>query len=1523
MKRELNEKLNSKEIYSKTNFKLKYKIKKRPKKAKENNYIINNIVIYKNNKNSNVSKGQKEIKYFTFIQKKFNLPLLIIFILVINLIIPIFSSKNIGIGKLSFLNEITIKIIGTDAQSILNQKYSYQPDEIYIQNISYEIDEQNRIMDLINYENNITMKWKSNLIDCKSMFAGLTNIIEIDLSNFDISEVISMNGMFQNCFNLEYIKFNNSIENKLKVNDISNMFENCNSLKTLDLSNLDTSNVINMMLIFSNCWSMTSLNLDRINTSSVMIFLGVFYNCSSLESLDLSSFDTSNSNIMNYMFFNCSSLTSLNLSNFKTSYTSTMAGMFYNCVKLKYLDLSNFDTSSSSNFNNLFSNCTELISLDISNFNTTKANSISEMFSNCNNLQYINISNFIGKDNINDSDLLIGVPENITYCFNKESEITQLFENLRAKNCSINDCSNDWITKERKMITEKNMCVYDCSEDDTYKNEFKNKCYIDCPEGTYLSNENNKCIIICEENLPYEMNEECVSNCSTVDFFINKCKISNQNINAKEKMIDIILNEISDGSANILLSKVLNQDKKDYLINNNNSEIFHITSLSNQKKNEYNNISSIDIGECEDILKEVYQINTNETLILFKTDFYIEEYMIPITEYEIYNPQTKEKLDLSYCKGNTLKIYSPVSVSIDEKYLYKYDPNSDYYKDKCYLYTSECVNDDILEERKNEFNNNYLSLCEGNCEFIEYNKTTQKVLCECPFKSEFMKLSEIINKKDKLLYYNFKLEIDNLNTNSYSDSNYNTNNINSKTNFISNKTDIINLCLFKEKKTLKCEESISFEDLINQKYIPLNSIHSIKKVFELFDEHLNNKSININKDEIIEGEDVIYQITETTKKLKKNNNSYIDLGECETILKKQCGIEEPLIIFMVDIKRNDTISTQVEYQVYNPHNFEKLNLTYCENVKIDIYSPTYMDVDVYNLAKYLKENGYDIFDSSDDFYNDICSSFTSYNNTDVILNDRRKDFYNPNITLCEDNCQYKEFNIETLKVKCQCNVKTSVNDTTEIKFSPNKIIENFYKLEKYANLKIIVCYNQVFNLSKLKKNYGSYFIIIIGLLFIITMIIVFLTIEKKINGILKNIKTNFFPLNKQLNRKDKNKKKDQNEIISKKHISLNKNKSSIFKAYKAYKNSKIKNENSTILNSKRNINKLINNPNKKIKKKNNINYKNKKKKLNIKNLNECKKNSKALLNMKNLVNSISEKMIVKNSPSRYKKTVKNNNINNIFIFSNKINKHKNFLIIKNDKNKENGNFNFIDKIIDSVPKNKRYKYFIDEELNSFEYKDALNIDTRSFFQMYYSLLRQNHLIIFTFFVKNDYNTFLLKFALFLLSLSLFFFMNAIFFKDESLHKIYEDQGKYNILYQIPQILYSTIVSQIISSLLEKLSLSQDEIINIKEKFNLKKKINQEVKNVIKYITIKCTLFFIVSIIFLFGFWYYLSAFCAVYYNTQKPLMKDNIISFATSMLYPFFLILFPVILRIISLRKEIKCLYIFSNIMIKIIGIID
>ena len=304
---------------------------------------------------------------------------LIYLMIIIYLFLPVLANIHYEMRKYSFLNEITIKIIGTDTQNILYENYTFHPDEIYIQSNSYIIDEKNRIMNLIDDENYITMKWNYKVTNCMRMFDGLLNVTEIDLTNFDLSEVTVMNMMFRNCNNLEYIKFNNS-KSEMIVTDISNMFDHCISLKTLDLSNFNSSQVSNMISTFSNCWSLSSLNLNGSNTSSVVYFVQAFYNCISLTSLDLSSFDTSKAWMMNLMFYNCSSLISLNLLNFKTSKVHSFLGMFGQCSNLISLDLSNFDISSAASISNLFINCSRLISLDISNFNTLKSMSLNNFF---------------------------------------------------------------------------------------------------------------------------------------------------------------------------------------------------------------------------------------------------------------------------------------------------------------------------------------------------------------------------------------------------------------------------------------------------------------------------------------------------------------------------------------------------------------------------------------------------------------------------------------------------------------------------------------------------------------------------------------------------------------------------------------------------------------------------------------------------------------------------------------------------------------------------------------------------------------------------------------------------------------------------------------------------------------------------------------------------------------------------------------------------------------------------------------
>ena len=147
-----------------------------------------------------------------------------------------------------------------------------------------------------------------------------------------------------------------------------------------------------------------------------------------------------------------------------------------------------------------------------------------------------------------------------------------------------------------------------------------------------------------------------------------------------------------------------------------------------------------------------------------------------------------------------------------------------------------------------------------------------------------------------------------------------------------------------------------------------------------------------------------------------------------------------------------------------------------------------------------------------------------------------------------------------------------------------------------------------------------------------------------------------------------------------------------------------------------------------------------------------------------------------------------------------------------------------------------------------------------------------------------------------------------------MHKIYEDQGSFNFIYQIPQILYSTIISSVINSIIKTLSLTEKNILSIKkEKQNIKNRLN----NIIKCLKIKFIIFFILVFIFLGIFWYYISCFGAVYKNTQTYLIKDTLISFSLSLLYPFALSLIPGFFRIPSLKtnkKDTKCLYIFSKI---------
>ena len=238
-------------------------------------------------------------------------------------------------------------------------------------------------------------------------------------------------------------------------------------------------------------------------------------------------------------------------------------------------------------------------------------------------------------------------------------------------------------------------------------------------------------------------------------------------------------------------------------------------------------------------------------------------------------------------------------------------------------------------------------------------------------------------------------------------------------------------------------------------------------------------------------------------------------------------------------------------------------------------------------------------------------------------------------------------------------------------------------------------------------------------------------------------------------------------------------------------------------------------------------------------------------------------------------------------------------------------------IIKEIKKIKETIKFNSQELNDLNYTLALRYDKRRYCEYYSSLIKTKHNLIFSFFYNDDYNSKIIKIDLFFISFVSDFAINALFFNDDTMHKIYEENGKFQFLYQLPQMIYSFLISYIFNIPLNILALSEDDILtlkNDKSDGNLNKK--QQI--ILKKLKIKFLLYYIISTLFLLLFWYYISIFCVVYAHTQIHLINDTLISFVLSLAYPLIIYLLPGIFRIPSLsnkKKQKKYLFIISKVL--------
>ena len=740
------------------------------------------------------------------------------------------------------------------------------------------------------------------------------------------------------------------------------------------------------------------------------------------------------------------------------------------------------------------------------------------------------------------------------------------------------------------------------------------------------------------------------------------------------------------------------------------------------------------------------------------------------------------------------------------------------------------------------------------------------------------------------------------------------------------------LCLKYKEEEVTNNETCTIEEIIqnNCTQHELND-EQIKKVYNLIKKTFLKK--NYTQEVTIITKNVIFEIGESDqlKIIKKSILSSLDLGDCEIKLKRKYNISdnEPLIIYKIDIKSPDYLTTNVQYEVYQLNTQNQLDLTICSEDQINLYVPVNLDSSTESLYESLNNSGYNLFDSNDSFYNDICTRYTTENKTDIIIPDRQNILYqnNGNLNLCQENCSLEEYSITTKKVRCLCGVQKEKNLTStidSITFLRTSIFYGFIVTITNSNFMVLKCFKLIFDIPEMFYNIGFIIMTIILLLSVILMIYEILTLRKRIRYyidlILKD-KLHFSKI-KQENSKINNNKKMTTEIPIQKKRKL---KTVILTDIPAKKELKINNtvfktENGDGIKFKRR-NKIFKTE---IMKKTQFKRREKRTKTHLDKIHSPTKKSilkKNRIYTNNKKANKSKKVNISNQISK-------NTIININFNSNNSSSYSNLNLHKSNYTKDKLNLDRIQ--VNNLDNNNdinyqkgtiKKKYLFhplllnDTELNTLEYKKAIEVDKRSYFEYYWCLLKKKQILLFTFIPSNDYNLMSIKISLLLISFSLYLSLVGFFYNDNTMHNIYIHNGTLNILYRIPQIFFSTIITVIINAVLKQLALTEQSIILIKQESTIKMAI-EKYKEISKCFKIKFPIFFILNIIFIIFFWYFLSCFCAIYINTQYLLIRDALSSFLLSMTYPLGFSLLPGLFRIPSLNaknKNKECLYKFSN----------
>ena len=151
-------------------------------------------------------------------------------------------------------------------------------------------------------DNRIELKYQGKLTNLNSLFSDIINLEEIDLTEMNTSEVITMEKLFYGCFSLKNV--NMDLLHISNLENINSIFEKCENLEIINMKNFDTKNIITTKSSFENCKKLSKINIEYFDLTKVTDASNMFANCNSLTNINLKNDEIRSSQINMKSIFN-------------------------------------------------------------------------------------------------------------------------------------------------------------------------------------------------------------------------------------------------------------------------------------------------------------------------------------------------------------------------------------------------------------------------------------------------------------------------------------------------------------------------------------------------------------------------------------------------------------------------------------------------------------------------------------------------------------------------------------------------------------------------------------------------------------------------------------------------------------------------------------------------------------------------------------------------------------------------------------------------------------------------------------------------------------------------------------------------------------------------------------------------------------------------------------------------------------------------------------------------------------------